>query len=416
MKNLTVQVPADDEVSIQPTGLTPSTPELRDRLAVNSPKRPTRVDEKKEQELEKASLDLDGGFLQSKDESGQNSEDEGSAGNRDEPEESQSENDSNTAQDTQKEREEEGEDADHSGAPAGLVTQVARPTSSSQKAQPKLVPQQNSQAGDKELFYDDTDDESEQGRGGLGFLCSMCSCFAPKRRSSPNKKVGNTSKENERKRASYHRPSISFDDDSLDGLLNAKSPENRRKKTLVLDLDETLVHSSFKPIPNPDFIFSITIDYAVHRVYVMKRPGVDEFLQKACQKYEVVIFTASLSKYANPLLDILDPNGTICARLFRESCVLHCGTYVKDLSLIGRKLRSTIIVDNSPQSYSFHPNNAIAIESWFDDPSDKQLYDLLPLLVNHLTDVSDVRECLDGEKEIATMLQEFQQQNITQKS
>ncbi len=29
------------------------------------------------------------------------------------------------------------------------------------------------------------------------------------------------------------------------------------KKTLVLDLDETLVHSSFKPIPNPDYIIPV---------------------------------------------------------------------------------------------------------------------------------------------------------------
>ena len=59
----------------------------------------------------------------------------------------------------------------------------------------------------------------------------------------------------------------------------------------------------FQPVPNPDFIVPITIDGNVHQVYVMKRPGVDEFMQKVCQKYEVVLFTASLSKVSSVLFD-----------------------------------------------------------------------------------------------------------------
>lgn len=50
--------------------------------------------------------------------------------------------------------------------------------------------------------------------------------------------------------------------------------------TLVLDLDETLVHSSFKPVPNADFVVPVEVDGIVHRVFVCKRPGVDEFMKK----------------------------------------------------------------------------------------------------------------------------------------
>ncbi|XP_037085603.1 carboxy-terminal domain RNA polymerase II polypeptide A small phosphatase 1-like [Pollicipes pollicipes] len=65
---------------------------------------------------------------------------------------------------------------------------------------------------------------------------------------------------------------------------------------LVIDLDETLVHSSFKPIPNADFIVPVEIDGAVHQVYVLKRPHVDDFLQKMGDMFECVLFTASLAK------------------------------------------------------------------------------------------------------------------------
>ena len=98
---------------------------------------------------------------------------------------------------------------------------------------------------------------------------------------------------------------------------------DRRKPCLVLDLDETLVHSSFKPVPNPDFVIPVEIDGVVTDVYVLKRPWVDYFLEQCAARYEIVVFTASLSKYADPLLDLLDPRKTIKHRLFRESCYLH---------------------------------------------------------------------------------------------
>ena len=83
------------------------------------------------------------------------------------------------------------------------------------------------------------------------------------------------------------------------------------KKTLVLDLDETLVHSSFKPISDPDYIIPVEIEGKIVDVYVLKRPMMDEFLAAVGPNFEVVVFTASLSKYADPLLDLLDPRGAV---------------------------------------------------------------------------------------------------------
>lgn len=53
------------------------------------------------------------------------------------------------------------------------------------------------------------------------------------------------------------------------------------------------------------------------------------------------------------------------ARLFRESCVYHRGNYVKDLNKLGRDLQKIVIVDNSPASYIFHPDNAVSMISIF---------------------------------------------------
>lgn len=152
------------------------------------------------------------------------------------------------------------------------------------------------------------------------------------------------------------------------------------KKCAIIDLDETLVHSSFKPISNADFVVPVEIDGTVHQVYVLKRPHVDRFLQRMGEMYECVLFTASLSKYADPVADLLDQHQVFSSRLFRDSCVFHRGNYVKDLSRLGRDLNKIIIIDNSPASYIFHPDNAVPVMSWFDDTSDQELVNLIPYL------------------------------------
>lgn len=178
-------------------------------------------------------------------------------------------------------------------------------------------------------------------------------------------------------------------------LLPAAQGVAATRKCLVLDLDETLVHSSFKMVPNADFVVPVEIDGVTHNVYVIKRPGVDEFLREMGQLYEVVIFTASLNKYADPVIDILDIHHAVHHRLFRESCYNHYGNYVKDLSQLGRPLHDTIILDNSPASYIFHPSNAVPVSSWFNDPHDTELTDLSPFLQD-LVAVDDIRIVLDG--------------------
>ncbi|KAJ4294021.1 hypothetical protein N0V90_007710 [Kalmusia sp. IMI 367209] len=179
-------------------------------------------------------------------------------------------------------------------------------------------------------------------------------------------------------------------------LLGPIRPEFKGKKCLVLDLDETLVHSSFKILAQADFTIPVEIEGQYHNVYVIKRPGVDQFMKRVGELYEVVVFTASVSKYGDPLLDQLDIHGVVHHRLFRESCYNHQGNYVKDLSQIGRDLKDTIIIDNSPTSYIFHPQHAVPISSWFSDAHDNELLDLIPVLEDLAgTQVSDVSLVLD---------------------
>ena len=170
------------------------------------------------------------------------------------------------------------------------------------------------------------------------------------------------------------------------------------KKTLVLDLDETLVHSvggmenGEGGEPQHDFIIQIPqSNNSLHDVHVMVRPHVEEFLQRMSKRFELVIFTASISKYANPLLNIVDKMGYVPFRLFREHCTLINTAFVKDLNLLGRDAKDIIILDNNPTAYSLNHYNGFPIKSWFDDKNDDELLKICPIL-EFLSYVPDVRE------------------------
>lgn len=164
-------------------------------------------------------------------------------------------------------------------------------------------------------------------------------------------------------------------------------------------------------------------------MYVIKRPGVDQFMKRVGELYEVVVFTASVSKVSTRWthkhmlhtddISTVTPFSTslTSTALFTTGCSAKVATttrattsrydcqcclrllnanLLQDLSQIGRDLKDTIIIDNSPTSYIFHPQHAVPISSWFSDAHDNELLDLIPVLEDLAgQQVSDVSLVLD---------------------
>jgi RNA polymerase II subunit A small phosphatase-like protein/CTD nuclear envelope phosphatase 1 len=179
---------------------------------------------------------------------------------------------------------------------------------------------------------------------------------------------------------------------------SAVTATERKRKTLVLDLDETLIHSSSSA---QDIAVDFTIDVEIEGyrclMYVSKRPHLEHFLTEAAKHFELVVFTASLKPYADMVIEHIDPQRLITRRYFRNSCdPLPQGGFVKNLTIVEPDLKSVMIIDNSPIAYSWHRDNAIPISDWWGTQSntnDTALLDLVPFL-EALKSVEDVRSIL----------------------
>ena len=160
------------------------------------------------------------------------------------------------------------------------------------------------------------------------------------------------------------RPTIPF--------LPPKDKNDKREYCLVLDLDETLVHYIEEENGDND--------------YVKVRIGAENFVNALSEFCEIVIFTASTQYYANLIIDELECKDKIDYILYRQHTDLIDGTYVKDLSKLGRDLSKIIIIDNIEENYQLQPNNGLNIIDFEGDDSDFELiyimHDLIKIVKN----------------------------------
>ena len=169
------------------------------------------------------------------------------------------------------------------------------------------------------------------------------------------------------------------------------------KKTLIFDLDETLVHCvDASEKHTADVIITVRFPNGQSvKAGINIRPYVLDCLVEANKFFEVIVFTASHRCYADAVLDYIDPTRTLIHhRLYRENCLNIQGVHIKDLRILqNRLLKNLIIVDNAAYSFGYQIDNGIPIIAWYKDRQDKELRNLMDFM-KVLSDSEDVREVL----------------------
>ena len=163
-------------------------------------------------------------------------------------------------------------------------------------------------------------------------------------------------------------------------------PSNNPNKifTLVLDLDETLVHYVEEE----------------SRAYVQVRPYTDYFLSEMGKYFEIVIFTAAAEDYADIVLNELDKNNAIDYKLYRKHTEQINGVFIKDLSKLGRDINKVVIIDNNKDNFSLQPENGLHICSFLGDQNDDELYllcdDLMKIVKGNKNDLRPAVKEIDS--------------------
>lgn len=185
-----------------------------------------------------------------------------------------------------------------------------------------------------------------------------------------------------------------FSEPVFEDLLPPPAPEAyRRPMTLVLTLDDLLIHSEWD---------------TKHGWRTAKRPGLDYFLGYVSQYYEIVIFGSNYQMYSDKTVAKLDPlRAYIQYALFREACRYKDGKLIKDLLLLNRDLAKTIAIDVDSDALSLHPDNSIVLKPWDGKPDDT-LIKLIPLLEYVATQpIKDVRPILKTFEDKANIGEEY---------
>jgi Dullard-like phosphatase family protein len=186
------------------------------------------------------------------------------------------------------------------------------------------------------------------------------------------------------------------------------------KKTLILDLDETLIHADFDGNWS-EHDHTVTFLYEGHevRVPIILRPGLFTFLEKIAEIFEIFIFTASKKEYADAILNYLDPENKIFKnRFYREHCInVKNRVFIKDLRMFGnRKPENLIILDNSLYSFSNQLSNGILINSFYNDKDDRELFNVYNYLEQYLQNAPDSRAVNEQIFSFNLILQEYSKQ------
>lgn len=162
--------------------------------------------------------------------------------------------------------------------------------------------------------------------------------------------------------------------------LGGANANNTQKKTLFIDLDETLIKAQMTPHP----LLTETFTMGYQTVWYSLRPHAVTFLAELASSYELILFTTAVAEYALFFFQLFNnkTGGALSYFLHRDHCIhIYRGAFIKPIQLVkDRRLSDVLLLDNSPISFGFNLDNGVPVLTWTGNPDDEEL----PYLAQYL--------------------------------
>jgi Dullard-like phosphatase family protein len=155
----------------------------------------------------------------------------------------------------------------------------------------------------------------------------------------------------------------------------------KQKLKIFLDLDNTLIYSTFYKLPNINTI--LTYDKKYH---IYKRPYLDTFLSTLSSFADIFVYTSSTQDYADKILKVIDKKGIIKKKYYRQNCINYQNRYFKDILKLNPSLSNSddlIIIDDNPSIYLNMKENIIPIKFWEGEQNDDSLLKIKNIIKNY---------------------------------
>ena len=178
---------------------------------------------------------------------------------------------------------------------------------------------------------------------------------------------------------------VNYTNNIIPPFIKTKKPANKRY-TLILDLDETLIHVKTFDIKNNNSLNPNVYNNTINPKIINLRPGLFSFLNSVKPFYEIISFSCASKEYAEHIIKQIETNQKYFDHnLYRQHTTLHGKKYIKDISKIGRNIKEMIIVDNLEENFILNPDNGIKIAPYYGEigngGDDNKLFELQKLLI-----------------------------------
>ena len=154
------------------------------------------------------------------------------------------------------------------------------------------------------------------------------------------------------------------------------------KKTIALDIDGTLFHTSKNQLNN-----SIEIELKSEKYYVIQRPNLDilfDYLNLNKDYFDIIVYSAGTKSYIEQLLNFIEKKHIISEIYDRNFCDMLVVDdklrYIKNYKKINKKLHNLYLIDDNGEHFDNYNVIGYKCKKFQGEEEDGEIFNIIDFL------------------------------------